>query len=200
MADPKTIATYNAKAADYIKLVNTDGPDASLQAFIDLIPKGGAVLDLGCGPAAASAHMRAAGLLPDPVDAAQAMVDLANETYDINARLGTFDDISGVARYAGVWANFSLLHAPRAEFPRYLVAIHKALVPGGILHIGMKTGTGTHRDDIDRLYTYVGVAELTGLLQAAGFEITFTQEGREKGMAGTLDPFVLMRGWKDPDA
>ncbi len=200
MTDDKTIATYDAKAADYIKLVNTDGPDASLQGFIDLMPAGGAVLDLGCGPAAASAHMRDAGLVPDPMDASQGMINLANEKFDIGARLGTFDDISGDDRYAGVWANFSLLHASRDDLPRYLGAIHTALLPGGTLHIGMKTGEGTERDGIDRLYTYVTVSELRNLLTSAGFTITFTQEGREKGMAGTLDPFVLMRGQKDKDA
>ena len=200
MPDEKTIATYNTKAADYIKMVKTDGPDTSLQAFIDLMPKGGRVLDLGCGPATSAAHMRDAGLQPDPVDAAPGMVALANETYDIGARLGTFDDITEVGVYAGVWANFSLLHAPRADLPRHLSAIHTALISGGILHIGMKTGDGTKRDDINRLYTYVGVTELSDLLATAGFTLTFTQEGREKGMAGTLDSFVLMRGQKDQDA
>lgn len=200
MPDDKTIATYDAKAADYIKLVKTDGPDASLQSFIDLIPKGGAVLDLGCGPAAASAYMRDAGLAPDPVDASQGMVDLANQTYDIGARLGTFDDIEGDEIYAGVWANFSLLHAPREKLPDYLGALHRALLPGGVLHIGMKVGEGSARDRIDRLYTYVTVPELRDLLTSAGFMVTFTQEGREKGLAGTLDAFVLMRGQKGKNA
>lgn len=196
MADRKTIAIYDAKAADYARLVTMDTPDASLQAFIGLIPAGGRVLDLGCGPAAASAHMRAAGLDPDPVDASQGMVDLANQTHDIGARLAKFDDIDAEGAYAGVWANFSLLHAPRDALPRYLAALHRALEPGGIIHVGMKTGEGAGRDGIDRFYTYVTVAELQGLLTGAGFTVTFTKEGRDKGMAGTMDPFVIMRGRK----
>ncbi len=196
MPDPKTIATYDAKAADYVKLTATDAPDAALQAFIDLIPAGGRVLDLGCGPATASVHMRNAGLLPDPVDASGGMVALANETHDIGARQGTFDDIDAVATYDGVWANFSLLHAPRPELPRHLASIHMALVPGGVFHIGMKTGTGSDRDRIARLYTYVTVAELDGLLTDAGFTVIATREGAERGMAGTIDPFVIMQARK----
>ncbi len=196
MTDRKTIATYDAKAADYAQLVGTDAPDASLQAFIDLMPRGAKVLDLGCGPATASAHMRNAGLVPDPVDASQGMIDQANNTYDINARLATFDDIDGVAIYDGVWANFSLLHAPRDTLPLHFAALHRALRPAGIIHVGMKTGVGTDRDAIDRLYTYVTVNELSNLLSDAGFDVTFTKEGKEKGMAGTMDPFVLMRGRK----
>ena len=197
MPDQKTIATYDAKAADYVKLTSTDAPEPSLQAFIDLMPPQGRVLDLGCGPATASAHMRAAGLLPDAVDASKQMVALANETHDIGARVGTFDDVTEHNAYDGVWANFSLLHAPRADLPRHLAAIANALRPGGTLHIGMKTGNGMQRDAIDRLYTYVTVAELQKLLENAGLAVTHLEEGQEKGMAGTIDPYVLMRARKD---
>ncbi len=199
MSDPRTIAVYDAKAGDYAKLTLTSRPDADLQAFIALIPDGGRVLDLGCGPATASAHMRAAGLDPDPVDASGAMVALANETYGIAARQATFDDLDAVAAYAGVWANFSLLHAPRADLPRHLGAIHRALIPGGTFHIAMKTGADAGRDALDRLYTYVGVAELQGLLVDAGFLLLGTREGVGAGLSGSMDPYVICLTRK-PDA
>lgn len=197
MADRRTLAVYDAKAAEYAKLTGGDLPHEILRDFIALIPKGGVVLDLGCGPGRSSAHMRDAGLRVDPVDASQGMITLANHTYDLGARLASFDDIAGTAVYDGVWANFSLLHAPRADFPRHLAAIFTALRPGGILHIGLKTGTGSQRDAIDRLYTYVTVPELRSLLEDTGFLVTFTKEGVEKGMAGTMDPFVIMRAQKE---
>ena len=103
---------------------------------------------------------------------------------------------SGDAKYDGVWANFSLLHAARVDLPRYFAALAKALKPNGILHVGMKTGDGTARDGIDRLYTYVTVEELKTLFANAGIVVTETKEGRERGMAGTMDPFVIMRGQK----
>ncbi len=196
MADKRTIDVYDQKAAEYIKLTATSAPDAHLQGFIDAVTPGGRVLDLGCGPATASAHMRAAGLRPDPVDASQGMVELANATYDINARLGTFDDLMAVQTYDGVWANFSLLHAPRADLPRYIKAISTALKPGGVFLTGMKTGEGQSRDTIERLYTYVSVAELGQMLKDAGLDITFTKEGKDKGLSGSIDPFVIMRAVK----
>ena len=124
------------------------------------------------------------------------MIALANETHEIGARLGTFDDIDAEDFYDGIWANFSLLHAPRADLPRHLAALYRALKPGGIFHIGMKTGEGSARDGIDRLYTYVTIAELDALLATAGFEIVDTREGTERGLAGTIDPFVIMRARK----
>lgn len=196
MADARTIATYDAKASDYADLVASDKPDNSLQSFIDLIPAGGHVLDLGCGPGAASAYMRNAGLVPDPVDASSGMIALAKEKFDLDARLATFDDIKGDAIYDGVWANFSLLHAARDDLSRHFQALAQATKDNGTIHVGMKTGEGVARDAINRLYTYVTVAELKSLLNAAGFDVTFTKEGAEAGMAGTIDPFVIMRGKK----
>ncbi|MDW4550244.1 class I SAM-dependent methyltransferase [Defluviimonas sp. D31] len=192
-ADERTIAVYEAKAADYAARFAADRPDRHLVGFIAALPKGAWVLDLGCGPADASAFMRAAGLIPDPVDAAPAMVALANARHAIGARLATFDEIEAQAAYDGIWANFSLLHAPRADLPRHLAALHRALTPGGLLHIGMKTGTGEGRDALDRFYTYVGRDELLGLLAAAGFTVTGTDEGIETGLAGTPDPWIIVR-------
>ena len=196
MTDPRTIATYDAKAADYADLVSSDAPDKTLRSFIDVIPAGGHVLDLGCGPGTSSAHMQRAGLVPDPVDASEGMIALARKTFGLDARLGHFDDIDGFEVYDGVWANFSLLHAPRADLSRHIAALFRATRPGGIIHIGMKTGTGAARDDIDRLYTYVTVEELVGLLTDAGYQVTDIKEGREAGLAGTVDPFVILRGQK----
>lgn len=196
MPDAKTIATYDSKASHYADTFSSDGPDKTLLAFIDLLPKGGRVLDLGCGPGAASAHMRAAGLVPDAVDASEGMIAIARERHGLDARVGTFDDIDGTDLYDGVWANFSLLHAPNADLSRHFAAIGQATKSGGVLHIGMKTGDGTKRDAMDRLYTFVTVDALRGLFSDAGFDVIHMHEGAERGMAGTIDPFVIMRGRK----
>ena len=198
--DPKTIAVYDAKASEYEALGKNNGPDADLQAFIDLMPEGAQVLDLGCGPATASVHMRAAGLRPDPVDASQGMVTLANDRHDIGARLATFDDITGNNIYDGAWANFSLLHATRAALPGHIVAIVAALKPGGIFHIGMKTGDGAARDTINRFYTYVTEPELRGILQKAGLKVIASRLGEGPGLDGTIAPYIIMLAKKDNNA
>lgn len=197
MADARTIATYDAKAADYALMVASDTPDTTLQTFIDLIPKGGHVLDLGCGPGTASVHMRAAGLVPDPVDASQGMIKIATEKFGLAARLAQFTDIAGREIYDGIWANFSLLHAPLDDLPDHFAALSNATKRRGIIHVGMKTGTGIARDKLNRLYTYVTVKQLQSLLTSAGYQVTYTKEGTEAGLAGTADPFVIMRGQKN---
>lgn len=196
--DPKTIAVYDAQAHDYATKFDSWGkPGAQLKRFMDALPDSGHVLDLGCGPAGSSKHMIAAGFTVDAVDASAEMVRMASKVNGVIARVATFDDLDATAAYDGVWANFSLLHAPRVDLPRYLGAIATALRPGGIFHIGMKLGTGAHRDGIDRLYTYVSVEELSSLLTEAGFTLSDIDEGAEVGLAGTLDPWVVMMGRKD---
>jgi SAM-dependent methyltransferase len=200
MPDKETIAWYDGAALEYAQRFGSGTPISTLSAFMALLPAGGTVLDLGCGPALASVHMRNAGFRPLPVDASQGMVDLANDKHAIGAQLKRFDEIDMVGAFDGVWANFSLLHAPRAALPDHLAAIAKALHPDGILHVAMKTGNGEVRDHLGRLYTLVTVDELHDLLTRAGFRVLSCEEGREKGCAGTDDPFVAICARKDNDA
>ncbi|MCF2871819.1 class I SAM-dependent methyltransferase [Octadecabacter sp. G9-8] len=191
--DHKTIAVYNEKAAEYAKHFDTDSkPGAHVRRFIEAVPTGGRVLDLGCGTAGASRHMLAAGLDVDAMDASPEMIRVAAHVNGVTARLGTFDDLNAKADYDGIWANFSLLHAPRDKLPDYLAAIATALRPNGTFHIGMKTGTGTTRDHINRKYTFVTQDELSALLNGAGFDIQTIMTGHEVGLAGTDDPWIVI--------
>lgn len=191
-ADARTLAAYAQHTTSYADRFSQTQPNRHLTAFIAALPPSARVLDLGCGPATASATLRAAGHDPDPVDASPEMVALANTRHAIGARLASFDDLDAQAAYDGVWANFSLLHAPRADLPRHLVAIHAALKPKGLFHLALKTGTGEHRDRLDRRYTFVTRDEITTLLTTTGFTLLTSYEGKERGLAGTLDPFIAL--------
>lgn len=195
--DQKTIAVYNEKAADYAARFDTNAkPGAHLRRFIEALPSGGDVLDLGCGTAGASRHMMAAGLNVDAMDASAEMIRVAAEVNGVTARQGTFDDLDAVDAYDGVWANFSLLHAPREKLPLHLAAIVRALRAGGVFHIGMKTGAGTTRDHLERKYTFVSETELRDLLTDAVLEIAAQDVGHEVGLAGTDDWWIVVMAVK----
>ncbi len=192
MSDEETISVYDAQAEKYANLVSRDTPDQDLQAFIDAMPDGGFALDLGCGPGNSAAMMQDVGLRVAATDASAAMVKLARDKFELDATQATFDDITGSDIYDGVWANFSLLHAPKANMPRHLDAIKTALKPGGIFHIGMKLGTDSARDRIGRMYSYYSEDELKGLLKNAGFTPRSTRKSKDKGLDGTMADYIIV--------
>ena len=191
-ADKQTVDLYSEKAADYAARFKSGAPRPRLEAFIDALPEGGSALDLGCGTGSAGARMRDRGLTVTAIDASPGMARLARERFGLEVTVGTFDDITGTDLYDGVWASFSLLHAERADMPRHLAAIHLALKPGGRFVIGLKTGTGTHRDALGRRYTYYTEDELKGLLTAAGFTPGETETGSGKGFDGAVAPWIVV--------
>ncbi|MEM1076496.1 MAG: methyltransferase domain-containing protein [Pseudomonadota bacterium] len=185
MSDKETLKVYSQKADEYADLVSqTASNDPVFADFLAAVPDGGHVLDLGCGPGHYAAAMAKAGLTVTAFDPVPEMIAIAATHNGVTARQAGFDDLSDTAQYDGVWANFSLLHAPRAAVPGHLSRIRAALKPQGRFHIGVKTGSGETRDKIGRLYTYFSETELRGLLQDAGFAVTGRYEGVDKGLSG----------------
>jgi len=195
-ADARTLAVYDAGAGEYAARFGLKPEDdAAFAAFTAVLPEG-PVLDLGCGPGTWAAALIAAGRAVEAWDASPGMVQAARAR-GVPARVATFDALDGEGVHAGIWANFSLLHAPRADLPCHIAAIARALVPGGILHLGMKTGTGAARDGLGRLYTYVTEAELTGLLTGAGLSVLSRRTGESVGFDGTAAPWIILLARRD---
>lgn len=189
MSDSETIRFYDDQTEAY-KKVAKGFDNKRLTQWIAGLPTGANVLDLGCGPGQDSQQMALAGLKVTATDASIEMLGQAGLINGVTTRLASFGDLEDVDTYDGIWASFSLLHAPKAEFPGHLNAIHRALKPGGAFGIALKVGQGEERDSLNRFYAYYEVTELRGLLEAAGFTIAAIEEGQSKGMAGTHDPFV----------
>ncbi|MEM6579387.1 MAG: class I SAM-dependent methyltransferase [Pseudomonadota bacterium] len=196
MTDDETIRVYGKEAERYAGFTADMEQLPALTDFITRLPDGGHALDLGCGPGWAAARMAAEGLRVTATDATPEMVAMASKAPGVTAHLETFDDIEGTDLYDGIWAHFSLLHAPRADLPHHLTALARALKSGGWFHIGMKTGTGEKRDPLGRRYTYVTEDELGVLVRDAGMTPVRSETGEEAGLDGVVAPWVtiLARG------
>ena len=190
--DEETVAVYDQQADKYLEMVNSAETDAALTQFLAHVPEGGSILDLGCGPGNYAATMQSRGFNVTATDASLAMVEIARQHETIEVHQATFEDLDDVNLYDGIWANFSLLHATREDFPRYLNKVATALKPKGHLHLGMKTGTAESRDKIGRHYAYYSVQELNDHLPKAAFSVLRVDEGEARGLAGDVEPWATL--------
>ncbi len=194
MTDGETLGVYAEKAEDYAARFS-GAPAQSLIDFVEAVHTGGTVLDLGCGPGNASRYMAHHGLVCHAWDASPEMIALADAP-NVQTRVAAFEALTETAAFDGIYANFSLLHAPRTSLAGHLAAIAQALKPGGVLHLGLKTGTGERRDRLGRFYAYHTPEELTQHLNSVGLTPVWSVEGAEPGLAGPVEPFILIRALK----
>ncbi len=189
--DDETMAVYATEAGRYADLTGERSPE--LDVFLGLVTPGGRILDLGCGPGHDAAVMAGRGFEVDAMDASAEMVAEARARHGLAARVAGFDDVDAEASYDGVWASFSLLHAPKADMPGHLRRLHSALRPGGRIMVGLKTGEGERRDRLGRFYAYYTRDELVGLMEDAGFGVTSEFVGADAGLDGAVAPWIMVQ-------
>lgn len=191
MSDPETIAFYD-RAAARNAAINADGPpEPALARFMAALSEHSAVLDLGCGHGIASAHLSRAGHDVTGLDASNGLLDVARGLAPAARFIHAgFGDLDATAEYDAVWANFALLHAPRAELPGHLARIARALKPGGLFHVSMLLGDDERRDELGRAYSYFSEAALDAMLADAGFTELARDTGEKSGCGGVAQPFV----------
>lgn len=187
--DPDTIAFYQQRAPHWV-FHSGEHCSHQLDAFLDRLPPGAAVLELGCGGGRDAAHIRARGFAVDATDATPALVRRANEAFALGARVMAFHELEAEAAYAGVWAQACLLHCPREALPDVLARIHRAMRAGGWFFSSYKLGTGEGRDLLGRLHNFPTAEWLIAAYQAAGFAIAAQQTYAGKASDGTQRDWI----------
>ena len=196
MADGQTMQAYADNIVAYKTLVGSLPPNPHLERFITYLPAGAAVLDFGCGVGNFAALMRNTGFAMTCMDASTDMIRAAKDLYDLEVLLKNFNDLDEIEVFDGIWASYSLLHAPKSDMPGILQRIHTALKANGIFYVGLKRGDAEERDDIGRFYAYYTETALQVLVQDSGFDILDSRTDESRGMLGKMDKGLHIIGRK----
>lgn len=193
----QTLAVYSKTAPDYAE--RTRGVDMSKEYafFLELLPvpvKHARILDAGCGSARDSLAFQKMGAYAMAIDGCPEFVAAARAA-QVPAVVKTFGELNWSNAFEGIWAQASLLHLPEKELGEALAALHEALVPGGVICVGMKEGEGTETLPDGRFFRYTNPEDLGNQLRKAGFkEAGWSRVGSRLGADVS---WITMRGVKE---
>ncbi|MFT7839881.1 class I SAM-dependent methyltransferase [Saccharothrix sp. BKS2] len=106
---------------------------------------GGPVADVGCGSGEVTAHLGGLGLDAFGIDLSPGMVDVARRAHPgLRFEVGSMTELDlPAASVAGLVAWQSLIHVPDDLVPTVFGHFHRALRPGGPLHLLFHVGDET---------------------------------------------------------
>jgi SAM-dependent methyltransferase len=144
-ASPLCVERYASKL-----LVERPEPiRAAIERFVDVLPSGARVLDLGCGPGREIAHMQARCIDAIGLDSSAEMLRQAEKCVGPDCLVrGDMLELAhlGHGSFDGVLALASLQHIHHSDLDRALVQIRGVLRPAGLLLVITKLGAGTYLD------------------------------------------------------
>ncbi len=167
--DDETIGFYKQNADAYTSTMR-NANILYLEPFLQKLPPGATILELGCGSGQDSAFMLERGFDVHPTDGTPAIVAAAQARLGVPVRQLFFDELDDEERYEGIWANACLLHAPRPSLSGILGRIHRALKPSGVFHASFKAGETDGRDRFGRYFNYPTQEWLTDAYMRHGWQ------------------------------
>jgi SAM-dependent methyltransferase len=165
--DNETLQFYRRNAEAYAGWAKA--PSTQLKGFLELLPPGGSILELGCGAGNHSSVMLADGFKVRATDGSPEMAAIASRRLGQSVDAMRFDELDAREAYDGVWASACLLHVPRDELTGILERIRRALKPDGVFYASFKIGEGDGgRDSLGRYYNFPSPEWLEATYAAAG--------------------------------
>ena len=166
-----SIDYYNKYASMYFETTVNLKMTEALDRFLELVPEGGAILDLGCGSGRDSLEMLERGYDVTPLDGSEEMCALAEIHTGLEVLNMRFEDLDFNEVFDGIWACASLVHVESSKMPAILRKIRRALEMNGILYFSVKKGdfegyrneryfTDYQRSDIKELFAKVDGFEI----------------------------------------
>lgn len=159
------VSFYDQHALEYVKATADIDMSELYQPFLQQIPQGGDILDAGCGSGRDAKAFLESGYQVTAMDASAAMVQLSSRLLGQATLHLSFQDMTFINMFDGIWACASLLHVPLGELDDVLNRLANALKEGGWLYASFKVGAGERKEG-DRLFTYQTETSLRTILDS----------------------------------
>lgn len=183
--DLDTVAVYDREAERYADWSARQGLPRHFHRYAARLVPGGRVLDLGCGGGWAARAFAERGFPVTAVDPSGAMIARLSDLPGIEAIVGDVFALPATARFAGIWAHFSLQHVPRAAFGDVIARVAGLLQAGGWLFLGLHEGGGERRDGLGRFYVHHDADGLRQTLAGVGLGVARLARHRSTGYDGS---------------
>lgn len=137
-----SISFYNENADDFVAgTLNVDMGEL-YSRFLTKIPKGGLILDAGCGSGRDSLYFLKHGYEVTAFDGSCEMAKRSSALTGLEVLHLTFDELEFTETFDGVWACASVLHVPKNLQAAAIKKLSQATKVNGILYLSYKYGHG----------------------------------------------------------
>lgn len=136
------VKVYNKIAEKYAKAFPK--PSSSIDMFISLLPKGGKVLDVGCGPGQDSGYLFRREFDVEGIDLSEKMIEQARKKVPevkfvvMDMRKLRYPN----SYFDGLFASLSLIHIPKKDVDKTMNEFKRVLKEGGSLYLHLLEGNG----------------------------------------------------------
>ena len=147
-----TIEYYNKHAEEYFKNTSSVDMTCLYKRFLEYVPVGGRIMDLGCGSGRDVKWFRDHGYQAFGMDASEKLVQKAREM-QIPVAIGRIEEWLAEEPFDGIWCCASLIHLSLEDVKQFFSHLKYNLKPSGVLFISAKSGIMTGYDQKGRYFS-----------------------------------------------
>lgn len=147
-----TLDYYNKNSEEYFNSTLNVDMTNTYKEFLKLLPKGGKILDLGCGSGRDSMNFMKLGYEVTAVDGSKELAKKASALLGKEVIASTFEELELKEKFHGIWACASLLHIKREDLKTVLNNLYNNLDDKGVFYMSFKYGEKEYVDDKNRYF------------------------------------------------
>ena len=147
-----TLNFYNNNSKEYIETTLSVDMSHLYNDFLKHIPKGGHILDLGCGSGRDSLEFIKRGYKITAVDGSKELANAASKIIGQQVICSKFEDLKLTETFDGIWASASLLHVNKNNIVDVIKNVSSNLKPNGVFYMSFKYGENEYIDEKGRYF------------------------------------------------